>query len=509
MATQAAGWIRACLLAPLAVTTALAAASAGPDFGGFDGQSDVGNIAPAGTARFEPSTDTYTLTAAGANTWYHVDAFHYLWKKASGDWALTADIDFPPPIYHHSPDPHRKGILMFRQTLDAGAVYAGLGAHGSGMTALQYRRERGANTQDIELNIDAPKTVRIEKRGDTFTLYVSARGEPLHPVGASASLHLESPFYLGLGVVSHDAQTTDTVRFSHVSLVPLTGPKATAPVLYSTLQILQVEDQFRRAMVIRSVPGYLQSPNWIPDGKTLTVLEDGHLERIALRDPPAGGTPRALDVGTLVDCAGNHGASPDGQWLAVSCAKSPHGRHDVYVLPAGGGTPRKLTTAEESSYFHAWSADSATIAFTRGSAGQADIFTIAATGGTESRLTHDTLNDGPDFSPDGRWIYFDSSRSGSTQIWRMQPGTAPEQLTDDDDRNSSPHVSPDGKTLVYLSQPHNAGPGIGKAALKLMDFHDGLIRTLVDFDGDRGSLAMSPWGDANHLAFVSYQRLDP
>ncbi len=399
---------------------------------------------------------------------------------------------------------------MFRQTLDAGSAYAGVGAHGSGMTALQFRRERGANTEDIELNIDLPKTLRIEKHGDTFTLFVSNGGEPLHPVGASASFHLTDPFYVGIGAVSHDIDTTDTVRFSHVTLEPLSpGRIAKATVLYSTLRTLQTEDQFRRAAIIRSAPVFMQSANWVPAAKSVYVHEDGHVQKIAHLDPPGGGPPSRIPLGALVDCSGNFGVSPDGRWLAVSCAETRHGRHDVYVLPAAGGTmPRKLTTATESSFFHAWSPDSRMIAFTRGSASKADIFTISAQGGTESRLTRDTLNDGPDFTPDGRWIYFDSSRSGAIQIWRMQPdGSAAEQVTDDDKDNSSPHVSPDGKNLAFLTQPRGAGSGIGDAAIRIMSFNDGLIRTLTDFQGDRGSFSMYGWGDANHLAFISYQML--
>jgi TolB protein len=159
-------------LALYAVAGACAAQN-GVEFGEFAAQSDVGLVIPHGNARYSAARDTYTLPGAGANTWYHVDDFHYLWKKMSGDVALTAEIDFPPVTYHHEPDPHRKGILMFRQTLDGGSIYADAVVHGSGVTALQYRRERGANSEDIELNIDAPQMVRIEKRGDTFTLYLS------------------------------------------------------------------------------------------------------------------------------------------------------------------------------------------------------------------------------------------------------------------------------------------------------------------------------------------------
>jgi Tol biopolymer transport system component len=340
-------------------------------------------------------------------------------------------------------------------------------------------------------------------------------------------MHLEEPFYVGLGAVSHDVSTTDEVRFSNVTVQPLVAALADAKVsLYSTLRTIQVEDQFRRAMVIRTVPAYMQSANWASDGKEIYAYEAGRIERIPFLTPEAGGTPQRVDVVNLVDCSGNFGLSPDRRWLAVSCAEKAGGRHEVYVLPARVSEPggpdrvttgvadevsqsRRVTTGPASSYFHAWSPDSQTIAFTRGSAGKADIFTVALAGGGERRLTSDTINDGPDYSPDGNLIYFDSSRSGSTQIWRMKPdGSGAEAVTDDDNINSSPHVSPDGKAVAFLSQPAGGGGlGIGDAALKVFAVNDGLIRTLTTFQGDRGSFSMYGWGDANHLAFVSYQYL--
>jgi TolB protein len=510
MRAHSAGWTFIVALLLVGHAQPLAAMQRPPALGLFEGQSDVGSVAPPGSASYDAASGVYTVTAAGANTWYHVDNFHFLWKKVSGDIAISADIAFPALSYSHDPNPHRKGILLIRQTLDAGGVHASAALHGSGLTALQYRRERGANSQDIELNIDAPRTLRLEKRGDTITLLLSMKGEPLHQVGTSIRLHFKEPFYVGLGVVSHEVDTTDKVEFSHVTLQPLAPtPTGTPLALYSTLQTVQIEDQFRRAMMIRSVPAYMQSPNWAPDGKSIYVHEEGRIVKIPYLTPEAGGTPQPIDTGTLVDCSGNFGLSPDGQWLAVSCAQSKGAPHQVFLLPAsGGGTPRSVTAGATPSYFHAWAPDSQRIAFTRGSADRADIFSIGAAGGTEVRLTSDTVNDGPDYCPDGKFIYFDSSRSGTTQIWRMKPdGSAAEQITDDDNINSSPHVSRDGKTLAFLSQPPPAAAGIGDAAIKVIDFHDGMIRTVTSFQGDRGSFQMYGWGDSNHLAFVSYQKL--
>jgi Tol biopolymer transport system component/catechol 2,3-dioxygenase-like lactoylglutathione lyase family enzyme len=329
-------------------------------------------------------------------------------------------------------------------------------------------------------------------------------------------LHLDEPFYLGLGGVSHDVTTTDKVEFSHVSLQS-PAPQPSMLSLYSTLQTISINDQFRRAMVIQSVPGYVQSPNWAPDGKHIYVHAAGRIQSIPYLDPPAGGTPQVIETRQLVGCSGNFGLSPDGKLLAVSCAATKGARHDVYVLRAdGSGEPRKVTSSTRSSYFHAWAPDSRAIAFTRGSAGKADIFTIALEGGTEIQLTKDTLNDGPDYSPDGKFIYFDSSHSGTTQIWRMKrDGSDAEQITDDANINSSPHVSPDGKTIAFLSQvptdssgePAPDGSDIHPTSLKVMSGADGLIRTIASFAGSRGSFSMYGWGDGTHLAFVSYQRV--
>ena len=110
----------------------------------------------------------------------------------------------------------------------------------------------------------------------------------------------------------------------------------------------------------------------------------------------------------------------------------------------------------------------------------------------------------------GQFIYFDSARSGSTQIWRMKAdGSEAEQVTADDSNiNSSPHVSPDGKTVAFLSQPVSEGSlGIGDASIKVFGVHDGFVRTVTNFQGDRGSFQMYGWGDNNHVAFVSYQVL--
>ena len=78
----------------------------------------------------------------------------------------------------------------------------------------------------------------------------------------------------------------------------------------------------------------------------------------------------------------------------------------------------------------------------------------------ETNLTNAKgLDDGPEFTPDGRYIYFNSTRSGTMQIWRMKPdGSDQEQVTNDEYNNWFPHISPDGRWIVFLSFLKDVSP---------------------------------------------------
>lgn len=70
--------------------------------------------------------------------------------------------------------------------------------------------------------------------------------------------------------------------------------------------------------------------------------------------------------------------------------------------------------------------------------------------GPEVRLTDAPgLDDGPEYSPDGKHIWFNSVRSGNMQVWRMNAdGTSQTQLTFDHDRNS---WNPESTKFAFVS----------------------------------------------------------
>jgi TolB protein len=190
---------RRCLFA-LPVLALGAAAAVGI----FEDQSDVGSLKMAGTAEF--GGGVYRVSGGGANIWANADAFHFVWKKASGDVSLSADIGFEGT----GVAPHRKAGLMIRQSLDADAPYADVMIHGDGLTSLQYRESPGGLTKELRSKASKPRSVTLERRGAQFTMRV---GEEI--VGPVA-LQLQDPVYAGLAVCSHDDTVLETALFRNV-----------------------------------------------------------------------------------------------------------------------------------------------------------------------------------------------------------------------------------------------------------------------------------------------------
>lgn len=198
--------------------------------GVFTGQSDIGSALVPGSASYDASTGVYTINSAGYNIWYSRDEFRYLWKKMSGDVSLAADIAFPDSKGYGD----RKAVLVIRQNLDDDSKEAIVALHGLGMIHLAQRPEKDARVKDMEYRIGGrgrpggaspdslvpvmAKRIGIEKRGDSFALFVSLEGEPMHQFGPPIQLHLDPPFYVGIGFCSHLPTTSDTAVLSNVVL---------------------------------------------------------------------------------------------------------------------------------------------------------------------------------------------------------------------------------------------------------------------------------------------------
>jgi TolB protein len=490
----------------LVSTTGLLRGLAAPDSAGlFQGHADIGNVLHSGSMQYDAAHQVYTLTGSGENMWFSSDAFQFAWKQVTGDVALTADVAFP----EKGGNSHRKAVLMIRQNLDADSPYADVALHGDGLTSLQFREAKGSITHEIQSNLSAPRRLRIEKRGDFVYVFVAAAaGEPLRPSGAAVKLPPQGSFYVGIGVCSHDKDVVEKAVFSNVALA-IPAASTVPPVLYSALETVAIASADRR--VIYGALSHFEAPNWSHDGTYFLFNEEGHI----LRLPVTGGTPATVDTGTATHCNNDHGISPDSTLLAISDQSQPDHQSSVYVVPIGGGTPRRVTQ-NSPSYWHGWSPDGKTLAFVGRRNDDFDIYTIPVAGGDETRLTTAKgLDDGPEYSPDGKYIYFNSERTGHMQVWRMHAdGSGQEQVTFDDLNNWFPHISPDSGWMVFLSYGSDVTghPPNKDVQLRLMNVSDGKIdgkiTVLAKLFGGQGTINVPSWSpDSLKVAFVSYELL--
>jgi len=465
----------------------------------FEGHGNVGTVLHPGSLDFDAAKRSYTISGSGENMWLATDAFQFAWKKVSGDVTLTADIS----LMGKGVNEHRKAVLMVRQSLDADSAYADVALHGNGLTSLQYRDEKGAATHEIQANVSAPKRLRIVKRGAYFSMWLTDEHGEFQLASGSTRIALKEPFYVGIGVCSHVKDVVEKAVFSNVEL-KAAAPQTTAQsALYSTLEIINAASTDRRAIYV--APERFEAPNWMPDGKNLLFNRNGRIEKIAV----TGGAPETLDTGFAVRCNNDHGISPDGKELVISDQSQEEHRSLIYIVPIGGGTPRRITQ-KAPSYWHGWSPDGKTLAFVGQRKDEFDIYSISAAGGEETRLTTAKgLDDGPEYSPDGKYIYFNTERTGHMQIWRMRAdGSEQEQVTFDEFNNWFPHISPDGQQMVFLTYEASVTghPENKDVMLRLMSLKDKRVTVLAKLFGGQGTINVPSWSpDGRQLAFVSYQ----
>jgi hypothetical protein len=466
----------------------------------FEGHQDVGTVLHPGSVLYDPDSGSYTVAGSGENMWFGIDDFHFAWKKVTGDVSITASTFF----LETEGNAHKKAVLMMRQSLDGPSASVDIAVHGSGLTSLQYRFPAGSNTHEVEANVDAPRTVRLEKHGDYFYAFVSGSDGALHPAGASIKVPFKGEFYVGIGVCAHDKDDLQKAVFRNLSIWPLpavTGKK----VLLSSLETVSIASTDRHVEYVDTA--HFEAPNWTGTGKYLIFNQDGTLRRLLI----GSSSPDVIPTAPQIHLNNDHGISPEGLWLAISDQSSDDHKSRVYIVPSKGGTPR-LVTPNAPSYWHGWSPDGKTLAFTAERNANFDIYTIPVEGGEETRLTSAPgLDDGPEYSPDGAYIYFNSERTGHMQIWRMKAdGSEQEQVIQSESNDWFPHISPDGQWMVYVAyEPGVTGhPANKDVELRLMSMKDKSTHVLATLFGGQGTMNVPSWSpDSKKVAFVSYQLL--
>jgi serine/threonine protein kinase/Tol biopolymer transport system component len=218
--------------------------------------------------------------------------------------------------------------------------------------------------------------------------------------------------------------------------------------------------------------------------------------------PPLGGAPRqTVEAGTCPSFF------PDGDRIVYDKGT------ELWTVRLDGSDARQVKGVQEN-FFSFYVKHCATVSPDgrslvyfqpeRGPSG--DLWLIPATGGEPRRLTQDIAPAGnPVFSRDGRSVIFSSSRAGSRTLWRVPvSGGAPEPVTTGAGEDDEPDLSRDGTRLVYTNSRHSF-------ALMVTDSATGAHREVLErrghtngpvFSADGKRLAFFAWTDEHDQLFV-------
>lgn len=272
------------------------------------------------------------------------------------------------------------------------------------------------------------------------------------------------------------------------------------------------------AEVHRTTDVLLEAPNWVTPGE-LILNGDGVLWRLDV----TSGALVQLDFPRLPDLNNDHVLAPGDTDVMYVSGFDWH----VHRLSLATAEHHQVTQDDPSRpmrhFLHGVSPDGSELAYVGvepgadGPWGAANIFTIPVAGGASRQLTFgDRRADGPEYSPDGEWIYFNTeaftTTPGHAQIARMRPdGSKVEQRTFDERVNWFPHLaptSPSGDRACYLSYPPGTIGHPENRPVELRYVTDGDwagASVVARINGGQGTINVNSWHpDGRAFAFVSY-----
>lgn len=404
---------------------------------------------------------------------------------------------------------------MARDALTAGSRYVDGAVHADMLTSLQFRPEDGANTDQLTISSFHPTDIQLERRGNQFTFSAAVFGECYKSVTKEMTLNDEA--YVGLFVCSHDENAATEAEFSNVRVI-VPAPADFRPYrdyIGSLLEVMDVATGHRK--ILHTESGSIQAPNWTPDDKLIYNSAAGLMYTFDL----ATGKVAELNTGPYRQNNNDHVLSFDGKMLALSNYTGDPRHSTAFILPAtGSDAPKQVTPSPEAghTYLHGWSPDGKKLVFTGGRHGETgdyrNLWSVDVDTKVETAITPPgTLDDGPEYTPDGQYIYFNSVRTGTMQIWRMRPdGSNPEQITFDEYNNWFPHISPDGKWIVYIAFPKTIDPWshpfYQQCYIRLMPTAGGAPKTIGYLYGGQGTMNTPGWSpDSKRIAFVTNSKL--
>lgn len=225
------------------------------------------------------------------------------------------------------------------------------------------------------------------------------------------------------------------------------------------------------------------SPTWHPRGESIAYNTYGVESRVVVHDLATGRNRTVSTTHTGVNQT--PAFSPDGSTIAY--AHTPGDGGDIYLVPAGGGSARRITVGRGTlNLSPTWSPDGRRMAFTSSRSGHPEVYIMDADGTNAELLTpfvfgEQSYQSNPDWSPDGRLVAYQSQVAGQFQLKTIGLRDRGTRTLTNVGRNEDPSWAADGRHLVFTSTRS------GTRQLWVLDVETGRTRQLTRGGGRAAS----------------------
>jgi fibronectin type 3 domain-containing protein len=203
---------------------------------------DVGSVGLAGSA--SSCGGPFTISGSGADIWYQVDAFQFVYVPMNGDGEIRARV-----LSVQNTSGNAKGGVMIRETLTATSKLALMDVEASSGTGIEFiwRTTTGgytgssSYTDGIYENYPAPYWVRLTRTNNVFRAYLSPDGITWAELDNPLTIDMAPTVYVGLVVCAHNNGVRCTAVFDNVyvsSIINHTAPTL-APIANQTVNVGQ------------------------------------------------------------------------------------------------------------------------------------------------------------------------------------------------------------------------------------------------------------------------------
>lgn len=170
---------------------------------------DVGDAAKSGS--LTSLNKIIIIRASGSDIWNSNDGFHFVYQNVEGDCEIFTKVDSLEGNHEWA-----KAGLMIRESLDGGSKNAFIGVtNKNGVTSQQRLKTNDAAEDGKRIpDIKAPYWLKLVRKANTFTYYLSANGNKWELL-SSTDIPMDKNVYIGFAVTSHDNNEICKAIFSN------------------------------------------------------------------------------------------------------------------------------------------------------------------------------------------------------------------------------------------------------------------------------------------------------